>query len=96
MSLCRIEIISWCLSDMFKCDKCGECCRHLDRSSIYKPLDRGDGICKYLIGNECSIYKDRPLICRVDDSYDKFFSEQYSLEEYYRLNKEACKIIKKM
>ena len=26
---------------MFKCDMCGQCCRHLDRSEIYKEIDRG-------------------------------------------------------
>lgn len=40
---------------MFKCDKCGECCRHLDKSEEYRELDRGDGVCKYLDQNLCSI-----------------------------------------
>lgn len=31
---------------MFKCDKCGLCCENLKMSSLYKELDRGDGICK--------------------------------------------------
>lgn len=47
---------------MFRCSACGECCRHLDKSEIYKSLDRGDGVCKYLSGNICTIYKDRPPI----------------------------------
>lgn len=58
---------------MFECDKCGECCRHLKGISIYAELDRGDGICKYLKGNLCSIYEDRPLFCRIDDCYEQFF-----------------------
>lgn len=33
---------------MFVCDKCGCCCRNLDKSEIYSELDRGDGSCKYL------------------------------------------------
>ena len=54
---------------MFKCDKCGECCRHLNESDLYIELDRGDGVCKYLDGNLCSIYENRPLHCRIDESY---------------------------
>jgi len=80
---------------MFKCDQCGECCRHLKNSSIYKELDRGDGVCKYLVDNVCSIYDTRPLQCRVDESYQVFFKELYSLDEYYKLNYEGCKNLKK-
>ena len=75
---------------MFECIQCGECCRHLDRSELYKDLDRGDGVCIYLRGDLCSIYEDRPLICRIEESYNELFSEVYTKEEYYRLNEEAC------
>ena len=75
---------------MFECDACGHCCRNLNNSPIYSELDRGDGTCKYLIGDLCSIYENRPLICRVDESYEKFFKDVMSLEEYYKLNCEAC------
>ena len=78
---------------MFKCSQCGVCCRHLDRSELYRELDRGDGVCRYLKGNLCSIYENRPLLCRIDESYDKFFSEIYTRDEYYRLNEQACKIL---
>ena len=81
---------------MFECKKCGKCCRHLDRSQLYAELDRGDGVCRYLSGNLCSIYEDRPLLCRVDESYDIYFSDRYSKEEFYRLNKEACKKIQSL
>ena len=42
---------------MFKCDCCGCCCRNLQLSDLYSELDRGDGTCKYLVGNLCSIYE---------------------------------------
>lgn len=80
---------------MFQCDHCGCCCRNLDKSELYSNLDRGDGVCKYLSGNECSIYDERPLLCRVDECYGLFFSQYISLEEYYQLNKEECKKLKK-
>ena len=76
---------------MFKCTCCGECCRNLGKSDVYKELDRGDGTCKYLDGNKCSIYDERPLLCRIDESYEVYFREQYSLEEYYEFNYSICK-----
>ena len=79
---------------MFKCNKCGACCRHLDRSELYRELDRGDGVCKYLVQNLCSIYDERPLLCRVDESYDAYFKYEMTKDEYYRLNYEGCKTIK--
>lgn len=81
---------------MFKCDKCGECCRHLNKSELYRELDRGDGVCKYLVHNLCSIYDERPLLCRVDEAYNAYFQSEMTKEEYYRLNYEGCKSIRKI
>lgn len=81
---------------MFKCDKCGECCRHLNKSELYRELDRGDGVCKYLVHNLCSIYDERPLLCRVDEAYYAYFQSEMTKEEYYRLNYEGCKSIRKI
>lgn len=75
---------------MFECDKCGECCRHLSLSPLYRELDRGDGVCRFLQGNLCSIYQSRPLLCRVDESFNLLFHGIMSRDEYYRLNHEVC------
>lgn len=80
---------------MFKCTKCGQCCRNLNRSPIYSELHNGNGICKFLKDNECSIYGVRPLICRIDESYDAFFKDKLSYEEYIEMNYKCCKILKK-
>lgn len=80
---------------MFKCNKCGCCCRHLGKSELYKELDRGDGTCKYLQGNLCTIYTERPLLCRIDECYEKFFKDQMTLEQYYKVNYEMCKEIRR-
>ena len=81
---------------MFFCDQCGECCRNLDKSQIYQLLHNGDGICRYLKGNLCTIYENRPLLCRVEESYFAFFKNQMTLEEYYEKNYEACKKLKEL
>lgn len=80
----------------FECDKCGECCRHLDMSDIYSDLDEGNGICKYLKGNICGIYNERPLKCRVEDCYYEYFVDEMTIEEYYQKNYEMCKHFKRI
>ncbi|MFI3214868.1 MAG: YkgJ family cysteine cluster protein [Eubacteriales bacterium] len=79
---------------MYQCDCCGKCCRNLSLSSLYTQLDRGDGTCRYLQENLCSIYENRPIICRVDECYEVYFKDIVTLEQYYELNYEACKLLK--
>ena len=80
---------------MFPCNKCGECCRNLKLSDLYHDLDRGDGVCRYLVGNLCSIYRSRPRLCRIDESYDSFFKDFMTREEFYRANLRVCSELKK-
>lgn len=80
---------------MFPCDQCGECCRNLQMSELYKELDRGDGVCKFLDGNLCSIYQTRPLLCRIDESYDRFFKDSMTRDEFYRANLQVCSKLKR-
>lgn len=75
---------------MFPCNRCGCCCRNLDMSELYRDLDRGDGVCKYLDGTLCSVYEDRPLFCRIDECYEQFFKDEMSIEEYYNANLMMC------
>ncbi len=44
--------------------------------------------------NLCSIYEHRPLVCRIDENYELFYSDKMTLEEYYRLGMEVCKKLK--
>ncbi len=81
---------------MFKCDKCGECCRNLHKSPIYDYLHNGNGICRYLKGNLCSVYENRPIICRVDDFYEVMLKEKLDYEKYLQLNYKYCKELKKL
>ena len=79
----------------FNCDKCGKCCKNLDKSNQYNDLDRGDGICKYfdLDTNLCCIYDTRPLKCRVVESYI-LYQDLISFDVYIKMNEDACKKIK--
>lgn len=78
----------------FDCDKCGQCCKNLRMSELYSELDSGNGTCKYLEDNLCTIYSKRPLICRIDECYEHFFSEEMSKDEYYKINSEMCTYLK--
>ena len=79
---------------MFECDKCGVCCRNLHQSKLLSQLDRGDGVCRYLEGNLCSIYLERPMLCRVDECYEIFFQNIMTKEEYYQINYKSCQLLK--
>lgn len=83
------------LEHSFPCDKCGACCRHVDRAEETQFLDRGDGICKHY--NEtnllCTIYHERPDICRVDKQYALNYTNLYTWDEFVELNRVACEII---
>lgn len=79
----------------FPCTQCGRCCKQVFRSELTAYLDKGDGSCKYLSSeNTCSIYEDRPDICRVDLQYKLFFSSEMDWEDFVELNEIACLILK--
>jgi len=55
--------------------------------------DRGDGACIHLDDNNgCSIYDTRPMICRVDESYEavKEIKDNMSFKEWIVLNTKSC------
>lgn len=74
----------------FPCNSCGLCCKNIGHIKELKDYDRGDGVCIHLKDNLCDIYEDRPLICRIDEMYDKFFYKKFTKEEYYYENAKAC------
>lgn len=78
---------------MFRCSQCGECCRQLQNSSIYKELHDGSGVCRYLVGDKCSIYESRPIVCRVDEFYETHLKESMSRDEFYELNYKVCETL---
>lgn len=81
---------------MFICDKCGLCCEKVGELSIYRSLDRGDGICMYFDEKTrlCSIYENRPVLCNIDKAYDEFFYDTMTRDKYYKMNYESCKKLK--
>lgn len=76
----------------FQCTKCGECCRHIDSIDGLKHLQK-DGICKYLINNQCSIYNTRPNLCRRDKVFE-MFKDVLSEDEFTQILIKVCNELK--
>ncbi|MBB5144332.1 YkgJ family cysteine cluster protein [Desulfovibrio intestinalis] len=77
---------------LFHCSRCGACCSHLKEfGELYGDLDDGHGVCIFYDKgmHSCRQYIDRPLKCRVVESY-VFFKEQMAFKEYCRINKQGC------
>lgn len=79
----------------FPCTQCGLCCQHVHLADETQPLDRGDGTCKHYsdADKSCTIYTDRPDICRVDRQYELHYADQCSWSEFVDLNLQVCNLL---
>ncbi|WP_412674141.1 YkgJ family cysteine cluster protein [Aeromonas enteropelogenes] len=76
----------------FPCTACGQCCRRVSESPQTVFLDAGNGVCRYFNeqSHNCTIYADRPLVCRVEDYYRVKLAEVISWDEFVKVNVEIC------
>lgn len=76
----------------FPCTACGLCCLHVHKSEQTAFLDRGDGTCWHFDEdtNLCTIYDDRPLVCRVEAYYQAYLSEVYDWQVFIEMNVAMC------
>ena len=77
---------------MFPCTGCGLCCQNISTVEELKDFDIGNGICKYFnaLENECSIYAERPNICKVEKMFEIKYKKYFTKEEFYIENAKAC------
>ena len=77
---------------MFPCTSCGLCCQNISNIKELKDFDLGNGICKYFdsLSNSCSIYENRPVICRVDEMYDIEYNKYFTKKDFYIQNAMVC------
>ncbi len=77
---------------MFPCTGCGLCCQNISNIKELLEFDLGNGTCKYhnCIDNSCTIYDDRPPICRVDEMFRVKYNKYFSIEEFYLENAKVC------
>jgi Fe-S-cluster containining protein len=78
----------------FVCEKCGECCRHIESFVEILPHQR-NGICNFLQGDICSIYENRPDLCDFKRAY-KYFKEHWAEKEYCKRVTYFCKQLKEL
>lgn len=80
----------------FPCDSCGLCCQNISHIQELRVFDRGDGVCIHFnfTSKLCTIYKDRPLICRVEQMYQAVYSKFMKKKEFYKLNQSVCEYLK--
>ena len=83
------------VNEQFRCIKCGLCCKNIQLVPQLHEYHNGDGICRFLDlkTNLCSIYNHRPDICNVEKSYELYFSNHYTEEEYLEMNYIGCETL---
>ena len=75
----------------YSCNKCGACCRNVDKVNGMQMYDRGDGTCIHLQeNNRCEIYPTRPSICNGKYVYEHYFSH-ISVDEFHNIVHSICK-----
>ncbi|MRX73378.1 YkgJ family cysteine cluster protein [Bacillus lacus] len=73
----------------FPCTSCGACCSSIEGIAFLEKYNQ-NGSCNKLKDNECTIYEERPLLCRIDEAYDQIFSAYMTRKDFYRQNAKAC------
>ncbi len=83
-----------CKAKQFDCVSCGECCRHIHLVEGLRHLQT-NGICKYLVEDKCSIYENRPDLCKYEAVYD-MVKDQVSLKDYDKISIYYCEELQEM
>ena len=79
----------------YPCERCGECCRHVDLIAEMKNFDQGGGVCKHLTAeNLCEIYSERPPLCNGEYLYKNFYSDM-TVEDFHQLMNMLCKDVRR-
>ena len=73
----------------FPCTQCGACCKSIEGIDFLANYNE-NGRCNKLVDNRCSIYDDRPLLCRIDEAYEQIFSPYITKQAFYEQNALAC------
>jgi len=76
----------------FPCTQCGLCCQRVYHVGETRFLDRGDGTCRHYdaAAKACSIYDERPDVCRVDRMYSLRYARLHTWDEFVALNLRVC------
>ena len=79
------------MSNKFLCSACGACC--MEAGGKYGLPKKKDGSCGYLTKeNICSIYEDRPDVCKTEKLYE-LFKHKLTKKEYYIETTKGCHML---
>ena len=73
------------------CSRCGECCRHISGIEELRDFNSGNGVCKFLNGNICRIFDNRPIACNAERLYYERFADKLSKDDFYDLVVRYCR-----
>ena len=62
----------------------------LQHIPILSNYDQGNGVCRYLENDLCSIYEDRPPICNTEKMYLLYFKDEMAENEFIGINIISC------
>ncbi len=91
----------------FSCHGCGACCmmvgdllksddnvnpEYLTLLKAFPYKADKNGWCEKMDEDlKCSVYEERPLLCRINDTWKALFSKDQKLEDYHAKTTMACK-----
>jgi Fe-S-cluster containining protein len=52
--------------------------------------DQGNGVCRYLENNLCSIYENRPFVCNAEKMFETYFKQEMTKDYFIQANLDAC------
>lgn len=81
----------------FPCIACGLCCQALTEETL-PSLYTGSNSCRYFDydSRQCVIYENRPLICRVEESWKRTYRTVIDEKDFYLMNLECCLSLAKL
>lgn len=55
-------------------------------------LDSGDGVCQHFdeVSNLCNSYSEKSLICRAEDYYKTYLTDQIRWDDFVKINMDTC------
>ncbi len=73
----------------FPCTECGACCSSIQGLDFLRDYN-DNGRCIHLQNNRCRIYEKRPVLCNIDEAYERYFSRVMNKLDFYYQNALAC------
>lgn len=75
----------------FPCTRCGLCCQNIEALPELLAFNRGDGVCVHFdVEKGCLVYSNRPLVCRIDEGYERYAADKMSKHRYLAMNADVC------